>query len=50
MILHDAGIEPGGFGAADSPCQQLPVLREAVGFGKAILQDAGKGQGGRSGA
>ena len=49
-VVHDAGIDPGGFGAADSPCQPLPVLRVAVGFGKTILQDAGKDQAGRSGA
>ena len=29
MIRHDAGIDQGGFGAADGPSQQLTVLREA---------------------
>ena len=33
MILHDTGIDKGGFGAADGASQQLTVLREAVGFG-----------------
>ena len=33
MILHDAGIDQGGFGAAEGVSQQLPVLREAAGFG-----------------
>ena len=50
MILHDAGIDQGGFGAADGASQQLPVLREAAGFAMMILQDAGKDQGGWSGA
>ena len=50
MILHDAGRDQGGFGAADGASQQLPVLREAAGFAMMILQDAGKDQGGRSGA
>ena len=47
MILHDAGIDQGGFGAAEGPSQQ-PVLREAAGFGMRILQDAGRDQGGWS--
>ena len=47
MILHDAGIDQGGFGAADSPTHQLTVLREA-GFDMMILQDAGIDQGGWS--
>ena len=42
MILHDAGIDQGGFGAADGTSQQLPVLREAAGFAMMILQDAGR--------
>ena len=50
MILHDAGIDKGGLGAADGASQQLPVLREAAGFAMMILQDAGKDQGGWSGA
>ena len=50
MILHDAGIDQGGFGAAYGASQQLPVLREAAGFAMMVLQDAGKDQGGRSGA
>ena len=45
MILHDASIDQGGFGAADGASQQLPVLREAAGFGMMILQDAGRDQG-----
>ena len=40
-ILHDAGIDQGGFGAADSPIHQLTVLREA-GLDMIILQDAGR--------
>ena len=31
MILHDAGIDKGGSGAADGASQQLQVLREAAG-------------------
>ena len=50
MILHDAGRDQGGFGAAYGTSQQLPVLREAAGFAMMVLQDAGKDQGGRSGA
>ena len=42
MILQDAGIDQGGFGAADGASQQLPVLREAAGFAMMILQDAGR--------
>ena len=48
MILHDAGRDQGGFGAAESASQQLPVLREAAGFGMRILQDTGRDQGGWS--
>ena len=48
MVLHDAGIDQGGFGAADGASQQLPVLREAAGFGMVILHDAGRDQGGWS--
>ena len=40
MILHDAGIDQGGFGAAEGPSQQLTVLREAAGFEMIILEDA----------
>ena len=47
MILHDAGIDQGGFGAAEGASQQLTVLREA-GFGMRILQDTGRDQGGWS--
>ena len=47
MILLDAGIDQGGFGAADGPSLQLTVLREA-GFDITILQDAGGDQGGWS--
>ena len=43
MILHDAGIGQGEFGAADSPNHQLTVLREA-GSDMMILQDAGRDQ------
>ena len=50
MILHDAGIDQGGFGAAEGASQQLTVLREAAGFDMIILQDAGENQGGWSGA
>ena len=31
MVLHDAGIDQGGFGAAEGASQQLTVLREAAG-------------------
>ena len=48
MILHDAGIGKGGFGAAYGTSQQLPVLHEAAGFAMMILQDAGGDQGGWS--
>ena len=48
VILHDAGIDQGGFGAAEGASQQLTVLREAAGFGMRILQDAGRDQGGWS--
>ena len=48
MILHDAGRDQGGFGAAYGTSQQLPVLREAAGFAMMILQDAGRDQGGWS--
>ena len=48
MILHDAGIDQGGFRAAYGAGQQLPVLREAAGFGMVILQDAGRDKGGWS--
>ena len=48
MILHDAGIEQGGFGAADGTSQQLPVLREAAGCAMMILQGAGRDEGGWS--
>ena len=47
MILHDAYIGQGGFGAADSPIHQLTVLREA-GCDVIIPQDAGRDQGGWS--
>ena len=46
-MIHDAGVDQGGFGAADSPTHQLTVLREA-GFDMTILQDAGRDQGGWS--
>ena len=48
MILHDAGIGKGGFGAAYGTSQQLPVLHEAAGFAMMILQDAGRDKGGWS--
>ena len=48
MILHDAGIDKGGFGAAPGASQQLPVLHEAAGFAMRILQDAGRDKGGWS--
>ena len=48
MALDDAGIDPGGFGAADGlGNHQLTVLREA-GFDMMILQDTGRDQGGWS--
>ena len=48
VILHDAGIDQGGFGAAEGASQQLTVLRGAAGFGMRILQDTGRDQGGWS--
>ena len=48
MILHDAGRDQGGFGAAEGASQQLTVLREAAGVGMRILQEAGRDQGGWS--
>ena len=48
MILHDAGRDQGGFGAAEGASQQLTVLREAAGFSMRILQDTGRDQGGWS--
>ena len=48
MILHDAGIDQGGFGAAEGTSQPLTVLHEAAGFGMRVLQDAGRDQGGWS--
>ena len=48
MILHDAGVDQGGFGAADGASQQLPVLREAASVDMTILQDEGRDQGGWS--
>ena len=42
VILHDAGIAQGGFGAAEGASQQLTVLREAAGFDMMFLQDAGR--------
>ena len=47
MVLHDAGTDQGGFGAAEGASQQLTVLREA-GFDMMILQDTGRDQGGWS--
>ena len=47
MILHDAGRDQGGFGAAEGTSQQLTVLREA-GCDMMILQDACRDQGGWS--
>ena len=44
MILHDAGIDQGGFGAADGASPQLTLLREAA-FDIMILPDAGIDQG-----
>ena len=48
MILHDAGRDQGGFGAAEGASQQLTVLREAAGFGMRILHHTGREQGGWS--
>ena len=48
MVLHDAGIDQGGFGATEGPTPQLTVLREAAGVDMTFLQDAGKDQGGWS--
>ena len=48
VILHDAGIDQGGFGAAEGASQPLTVLHEAAGFGMRVLQDAGRDQGGWS--
>ena len=48
IILHDAGRDQGGFGAAEGASQQLTVLREAAGFGMRILQYTGRDKGGWS--
>ena len=48
MVLHDAGIDQGGFRTAEGPTPQLTVLREAAGVDEMFLQDAGKDQGGWS--
>ena len=48
MVLQDAGVDQGGFGAADGPSHQLTVLREAAGCDVMVLQDAGIDQGGWS--
>ena len=48
MILHDAGRDQGGFGAAEGASPQVTLPREAAGFGMSILQDAGRDQGGWS--
>ena len=48
--LHTAGIDQGGFGAAEGASQQLIVPREEAGFDMINLQDAGRDQGGGSGA
>ena len=47
-ILHDAGIDQGGVGAAEGASQQLTVLHEAAGFGMRILRDTGRDKGGWS--
>ena len=31
-ILHDTGVDQGGFGAVESASQQLTVLRDAAGL------------------
>ncbi len=48
MVLHDAGIDQGGFRTAEGPTPQLTVLREAAGVDLMFFQDAGKDQGGWS--
>ena len=48
VILHDAGRDQSGFGAAEGASQQLTVLCEAEGFDMRILQDAGRDQDGWS--
>ena len=48
VVLHDAGIDQGGFGAPEGASQQLTVLREAAGLDMIGLQDAGRDQGGGS--
>ena len=48
VILHDAGIDQGGFGAAEGASQLLTVLHEAADFGMRVLQNAGRDQGGWS--
>ena len=37
-ILHDAGIDQGGFGAAEGASQQLTVLREAAGMTRSVYR------------
>ena len=48
MVLHDTGIDQGGFRTVEGPTPQLTVLREAAGVEMMFLQDAGKDQGGWS--
>ena len=48
VILLGAGVDQGGFGAAEGASQQLTVLREAAGFDMISLQEAGRDQGGWS--
>ena len=48
VILHNAGIDPGGFGAAEGASQQLTILRDAAGFDMITLHDARRDQEGWS--
>ena len=47
---YEAGVDQGGFRAAEGPSQPLTVLHEAAGFGMRVLQDAGSDQDGWSAA
>ena len=47
MVLHDTGVDQGGFGAAEGPTPQLIVLREAA-VAMMTLRDGGEDRGGWS--
>ena len=48
MILYDAGVDQGGFGAAEGPSPTAASTARSSRFGHDVLQDAGRDQGGWS--